>query len=202
LSKIFDRVVLKRLLNHTELQSVLPDQQLGFRAHHSTCHQVSRIVKDIKIGFQSKFSTGMLLLDIEKAYDMVWHVGLIYKMSPNYPLFLLKIVKSFLTGRTFALHYRGLQSRVHDIPAGLPQGAALSPTLYNIFTSDSPDLDACQNAIFADETAIYSTHSNAQILVQNLQNDIDKLQELFIICLDIFEPRNFIIWLKLISLKI
>jgi hypothetical protein len=123
-------------------------------------------------------------------------------MSPNYPLFLLKIVKSFLTDRIFTLHYRGLQSRVHDIPAGLPQGAALSPTLYNIFTSDSPDLDACQNALFADETAIYSTHSNAQILVQNLQNDIDKLQELFIICLDIFEPRNFIIWLKLISLKI
>jgi hypothetical protein len=63
----------------------------------------------------------MLLLDIEKAYDTFWHDGLIYKMSPNYPLFLLKIVKSFLTGRTFALHYRGLQSRVHDIPARLPQ---------------------------------------------------------------------------------
>jgi hypothetical protein len=64
-------VILKRLLKHTELQSVLPDQQFGFRAHHSTCHQVSRIVRDIKIGFQSKFSTGMLLLDIEKADDTV-----------------------------------------------------------------------------------------------------------------------------------
>jgi hypothetical protein len=72
-------------------------------------------------------------------------------MSPNYPLFLLKNIKSFLTGRTFALPYRGLQSRVHDNPAA-PQGAALSPTLYNIFTSDSPDLDACQNAVFAFDT--------------------------------------------------
>jgi hypothetical protein len=76
LSKVFERVLLTRLQTHTEENNILPNQQFGFRAKHSTEHQVQRIVKFIKNGFRQKLSTGMLLLDIEKAYDTVWHDGL------------------------------------------------------------------------------------------------------------------------------
>jgi hypothetical protein len=97
----------------------------------------------------------MLLLDIEKAFDTVWHDGLIYKMcAKSFPLFLVKLTQSFLTDRTFSVHYRGLESAVHQIPAGLPQGATLSPTLYGIFTCDLPELPNCDLTVFADDTAI------------------------------------------------
>jgi hypothetical protein len=131
------------------------DCQFGFRSRHSTCHQVIRLTNKTSRGFQERFSTGMLLLDIKRAFDMVWHDGLIYKMSiKNYPVYLLKLTRSFLTGRDFSLHFHGLVSRTHQIPAGLPQGATMSPTLYGIF---------------ADDTAIFCTNSSVAVIVQSLQ---------------------------------
>jgi hypothetical protein len=119
----------------------------------------------------------MLLLDIEKAFDTVWHDGLIYKMcARSFPLFLVKLTQSFLTDRTFSVHYRGLESAVHQIPAGLPQGTTLSPTLYGVFTFDPPELPNCDLAVFSDDTAIYTSHSDVSIVVQCLQNAVNLLQ--------------------------
>jgi hypothetical protein len=71
LSKIYERILLFRVQKYTHENNVLPNQQFGFRSKHSTGHQVQRIVNFIRNGFQQKMSTGMLLLDIEKAYDSV-----------------------------------------------------------------------------------------------------------------------------------
>jgi hypothetical protein len=158
LSKIFERVILIRILRHIDQDNVLPDFQFGFRPLHSTCHQIVRIMSHVKNGFRNKVSTGMLLLDIEKAFDTVWHDGLIYKMcAKNFPLFLVKLTQSFLTDRTFSVHYHGLESAVHQIPVGLPQGSTLSSTPhYGVFTCDPPELSNCDLAVFADDTAIYT----------------------------------------------
>jgi hypothetical protein len=177
ISKIFERVILIRILRHIDQDNVLPDFQFGFRPHHSTCHQIVRITNHVKNEFRNKVSTGMLLLDIEKAFDTVWHDGLIYKMcAKNFPLFLVKLTQSFLTDRTFCVHYRGLESAIHQIPAGLPQGATLSPTLYGVFTCDPPELPNCDLAVFADDTAIYTSHSDVSIVIQCLQNAVNLLQ--------------------------
>jgi hypothetical protein len=71
LSKIFERIILTRVLDYTVMNGVLPDFQFGFRSRHSTCHQVVRLTNKISMGFQERLSTGMLLLDIEKAFDTV-----------------------------------------------------------------------------------------------------------------------------------
>jgi hypothetical protein len=58
-----------------------------------------------------------------------------------------------LTDRTFSVHDRGLESAVHQIPAGLPQSVTLSPTLYGVFTCDPPELPKCDLAVFATSTS-------------------------------------------------
>jgi hypothetical protein len=178
LSKVFERLVLTKVLDYTLMNGVLPDCQFGFRSRHSACHQVVRLTDKISRGFQERLSTGMLLLDIEKAVDMVWHDVLIYKMSiKDYPVYLLKLTRSFLIGRDFILHYHGLVSRTHLVPAGLPQGATMSRTLYGIFTSDSPELNGCEMAVSADDTTIFCTNSSVAVIVhvQSLQDRIDAL---------------------------
>ena len=91
----------------------------------------------------------MVLLDVEKAFDNVWHNGLIHKLFQfGFPLYLVKIVKSFLTGRSFKVLVNGTSSDLQVIPAGVPQDSVLAPILYNIFTSFS----GCHSAMFADDT--------------------------------------------------
>ncbi len=107
-----------------------------------------------------KESTGVLLLDIEKAFDGTWHDGIIFKMKNyNFPLYLSKIVHSFLRNRKFQVSVEKKLSNVADIKYGVPQGAVLSPIIYNIYTSDAPDIDDCIRALYADDTALYKVQS-------------------------------------------
>jgi hypothetical protein len=80
----------------------------------------------------------MFFLDMEKAFDSVPD-RLLHKLviSICY-LYLTKIIASFLTGRSFHVSVNKTGSATHPIPYGVPQGAILSPSLYNFFTADSP----------------------------------------------------------------
>jgi hypothetical protein len=51
--------------------------------------------------------------------------------------------------------FGGSKSSSYDIPYGVPQGTILSPTLYNIFTSDVPTTRECELSTLADDTAIF-----------------------------------------------
>ncbi|GFV19493.1 probable RNA-directed DNA polymerase from transposon X-element [Trichonephila clavipes] len=80
LSKITEKIIQKRLCLHLNDNDILIPQQHGFRAGLSTSHQLLRVVEYIKSGFQDRKSTGVVFLDIQKAFDRVWHVGLLYKL--------------------------------------------------------------------------------------------------------------------------
>ena len=107
----------------------------------------------IKCCFHFKF----LLLDIEKAFDCVWHKALIFKLCNHaYPTFLIKLVQSFLNSRESFVSVGENHSTPYSIPAGVPQGSLLSPHLFNIFINDIPKPKNCKVAIYADDTALYT----------------------------------------------
>lgn len=89
----------------------------------------------------------------------------------------MKLIKSFLLGRSFAISVNGCTSGVHRIPCGVPQGSVLSPTLYNIFTSDVLIVDGVTYAFFADDTAFLATDDDPEIVTCKLQHAQNKLQE-------------------------
>ena len=102
ISKILERVVLYQINDHLDGNNILPKQQFGSRPKFSTVHQLHRIVKQVKTKLKVKESTGMLLMDVEKAFDRVWHNGLIYKMIKyNFPPRIIKFIYSFLNNRKF-----------------------------------------------------------------------------------------------------
>lgn len=71
----------------------------------------------------------MVLLDVEKAYDSVWQEAVVFKLfRSNLPLYLVKIVQSFLSNRSFSVTLNGEYPRAHNISFGVPQGSVLSPT--------------------------------------------------------------------------
>ena len=71
LSKLFERVLTARLTSFVNQRHLLPNVQFGFRKKHSTVAQLARIADFITNGFNLHKHTGMILLDIEKAYDSV-----------------------------------------------------------------------------------------------------------------------------------
>lgn len=76
MGKIFERVISNRIKDFVSINSILPDEQFGFRSQHSTTHQVCRIKNMIDLNKSASKSTGMVLLDVEKEFDSIWHDGI------------------------------------------------------------------------------------------------------------------------------
>ena len=172
LSKIFEKVILKRLQQHTVSNEIIPPFQFGFREGHSTSHQVRRVVNYIKQGFRAKKSTGMIMLDLTSAFDSVWHDGLIFKLAAlNYPRYLISIVNSYITERTFQVKVGSTVSRVEHVPAGVPQGSVVSPELFNIYMADLPIPSECLVAQYADDIALLYSHKRAACINKMLRTE-------------------------------
>ncbi|GBO44389.1 putative RNA-directed DNA polymerase from transposon X-element [Araneus ventricosus] len=139
LSKVTEHFILTQLNEHLSNNNILIPYQFGFKPKHSTTHQLLRVVEYITSGFENRFSTGAVFLDIQKAFDRVWINGLIYKLiSHTIPISLIKLITTFLANRQFKVRIGNSLSKLHHIQAGVPQGVKLSPCLYPIFINDIP----------------------------------------------------------------
>jgi len=178
LSKILERVMLNRITKHANDTNIIPDIQHGFQKGKSTVHQLKRTISYAKAGLTNKESTGMVTLDVEKAFDRVYHNGLIAKMiGAKFPTYTIKMVHAFLSKRRFTVSINGASSNDRDIKSGVPQGAVLSPFLYNIYTSDIPLSGSHETALFADDTALFKSASKAQDIQRCLTaatNQVDR----------------------------
>lgn len=137
LSKIVERIFLRRLNDALEENNTIPDIQHRFRSGRSTTTQLHQLVSSVKSNLSNSLSTGLVFLDVEKAFDRVWIDGLIVKMiDNNIPAYIIKFAYSFLTNRSFYVYIEGQRSPSKSTKFGLPQGAVLSPVLYSLYTYD------------------------------------------------------------------
>lgn len=136
-------------------------------------HQVIRITEDINNKLNVSTPTAAVFLDIEKAFDKGWHDGLIYKMAEHrLPNWTIRLIKSYLSNRTFKVKIQDTLSTPKPAAAGVPQGSVLGPLLYNLYTADIPQPPQCKLAQFADDTALY-THGRIQsAIVRKLTTDL------------------------------
>lgn len=180
LSKLTEKIILKRLEKMDKKLRITPNNQFGFRSGHSTTHQIARIITDIKAHFNKHQNTTMMLLDMQKAFDRVWTEGLIYKMSiQQIPLYMCRLIHSYLTKRTFTVRINNAKSHPKTIAAGVPQGSVLGPKLYTLYISDLPLFEKTKTAVYADDTAIYSHSYYTDVARKQLQIHNNILQPYF-----------------------
>lgn len=178
LGKVVEKIILRRLQDDIEDKNAIPDIQFGFRHSHSATLQITRLTDQIIDAFNRKHHTGLILLDIEKAFDRVWHSGLIFKMlNANINKNIVQLTRSFLQGRHFKIKIEDTLSPLKSIAAGVPQGSPISPVLYNIYTADIPQTPQTKIALYADDTAIFATAKYIHLVVRNLKTHMQQLTD-------------------------
>ena len=121
--KVMERCVNKHLYNYLYFSGLLYVKQFGFLRCHSTVHQLLDLYHQIVSSLDHKQNLCMVFCDISKAFDRVWHRGLIFKLKQlgfNGPL--LNWVKDYLSNRQQSVIVNTARSSSRLINAGVPQG--------------------------------------------------------------------------------
>jgi retron-type reverse transcriptase len=135
-----------------------------------------RLTDNVTLNFNNNMSTTAVFLDIEKAFDTLWHPGLQYKLSKmEFSSNLIKLISSSLSKRRFRVSVEGEMSTLRDIKAGVPQGSVLSPTLYNLFINELPQTAGVNLALFADDTSLYATEHKEAYVLRKLQRGLSSM---------------------------
>jgi hypothetical protein len=116
-----------------ERKNLLNSNQFGFRANHGTTLLCMRLTDHITLNFNKNISPAAVFLDIGKAFDTLWHLGLLFKLSTiEFSTNLLKFINSFLSQRKLRISVESEMSTPRVIKAGVPQGSILCPILCNL----------------------------------------------------------------------
>ena len=156
------------VVDHLEKCGVLSDFQYGFRSSRSTADLLTVVSDRIARAFNKSWATRALALDISKAFDRVWHAGLLHKLK-SYGILgqIFGLISSFLSNRRLRVVLDGKSLQEYSVNAGIPQGSILEPTLFLLYINDLPDV-ICNIAIYADDTTLNSKCDQASDLWQQL----------------------------------
>lgn len=150
--KMLERVVTKRLRDHLEGAGVYSPGQYGFRRGVGTAHAIAVVTETLAIQKASGSRCNLVLRDVSKAFDKVWHLGLKFKiLHLGLPGPIERLLCDFLEDRTARVKIGSCAGPPFPLSTGVPQGSVLSPTLYTIYTCDCPSSLAGINVQYADD---------------------------------------------------
>lgn len=155
-------------------------EQYGFRPKHSTVLQLLRVVETIWHGRTNSQHVAGLFLDIHRAFDAIWHSGLLYKLIEfNLPSSYIHFIRSYLKNRSFSVSYNKTSSTARPIAAGVPEGSKLAPLLFNLYINGIPKTHYTKIALFADDTAVIARHGNIRWLRHYIQKHVNLIEDWF-----------------------
>ena len=169
-SKVFEKLVNNKIIDHLEKCDLFSDFQYGFRSSRSTADLLTVVSDRIARAFNRSGATRALALDMSKALDRVWHAGLLHKLK-SYGISgqIFGLISSFLSNRRLQVVQDGKSSQEYPVNTGVPQGSILGPKLFLLYINDLPDDVICDIAIYADDTTLYSRCDRASDLWQQLE---------------------------------
>ncbi|KAL6419210.1 hypothetical protein ACFW04_011526 [Cataglyphis niger] len=176
IGKVYEMVINDIINSYCYENKLLPENQFGFRAKHSTIHAINKLTSDINWALMNEDCLGACLVDLEKAFDTVWQEGLIFKLKKkNFPISLVKLIWNMIKDRSFVTsHFNTLSKKQFTIINGLQQGTINSPILFNIYTADllrlfGPDNTKCSLIAYADDLIIYCAEREPETIKKNIQ---------------------------------
>ena len=163
IGKIQERIVFKNIHNYFNENNLLNKYQSGFLPNHSTTLQLIDIYHHICQTFDNNQYACMVFCDVSKAFDRVWHKGLLFKLK-EYDIngALLNWISDYLDNRKQKVVIKSCHSNTKLITAGVPQGSVLGPLLFLIYVNDISDRLLSLTRLFADDSSLFYSASSIQ----------------------------------------
>ena len=181
LGKILEKIITNRVKDWCNENDIINKQQNGFRSKRNTNDNLFKLTQSLKQNIKKGFVTSAVFLDVEKAFDQVWHTGLLHKMKKlDMDHSLLRWIKSFLSERSMSVKIDNIKSDYFRPKHGVPQGSPLSPILFIIYVSDIPQPLNTQTTTlsqFADDIALWSYGRNTIMSECKIQKHLDKISK-------------------------
>ena len=155
--KILESIVRTRVIEHINVNNLMSEAQHGFREGRSCLTNLLETLEAWTQIIEDGDGIDVAYLDFRKAFDLVSHKHLIYKMS-KYSIKgqILNWVEEFLRDRSQRVLIRGTASTSQKVTSGVPQGSVLGPVLFLIFINDLPLKVLSPLSLFADDSKIFT----------------------------------------------
>ena len=178
MEKFLKDLFLKKCFLFFIENKLIAANQSGFKPGDSCINQLIAITHEICQSFDAGYEVRGVFLDISKAFDNVWHDGLIFKLKQNgISGKLLNLIKDFLKNRKQRVVLNGQFSSWADADAGVPQGSILGPLLFLIYINDVTNGLSSSAKLFADDTSLFSVVFNVDATAKELNDDLAKVQD-------------------------
>jgi hypothetical protein len=179
--KLIEKIVKVRLVTSLDLNNALVTEQSGFRSNRRTTDNLLYLTQKTVECFNRGKNCLTVFFDIAKAFDRVWHNGLIFKLIQlKIPNYMIIWIKDYLNNRKFFVKLGEQSSCTGKIETGVPQGGVLSPILFSIFINDIPirnELNKSNSVLFADDLATFfyfNKIGNLNDIVNKYLKEIEK----------------------------
>ena len=173
--KIFGKIIFNRIYVFLLKEELSNPNQSGFRPSDSCINQLIAITHEIFEAFDCNptLEVRSVFLDISKAFDKVWHKGLLYKLKcMGISGEIYKLFENYLSGRFQRVVLNGQTSSWRPILAVVPQGSILGPLLFLIYINDLPNELKSNAKLFADDTSLFTIVKDENESSDVLNNDL------------------------------
>ena len=202
LGKTMERCVHKHLYNYVVSHQILTPLQSGFVRGDSTTYQLIHTYYQFCQAVDTGKEVRAVFCDVSKAFDGVWHRGLLHKLAGiSCSEFIIKRFSSYLSDRRQRVMLNGQTSDWASVLAGVPQGSILGPLSFLIYINDLVSNIGCSIRLFADDTSLYIVvecpNTAANLLNSDLQT-INKWADDWLVIFNAIKTLSMIISRKLI----
>ena len=174
--KVLERVVARRFASLCETRGLLQPEQSAFRLARGTEEQLVHVGQRVSQALNGGLTTTLVALDLDKAYDCVWHAGLLHRLLGCFSTATCRWVAGFLRQREARVLEDGVVSTAFRTTAGVPQGSPLSPALFTFFVGELPlPREPLTGAtLYADDLALWACGSSPADALDRVQPHLDR----------------------------
>ena len=176
LSKILERAVHSQLAEYLEKRDLLFENQSGFRGGYSTDSSLIGLSDYVKGEMGRGNMVGMVLIDLQKAFDTVDHSVLLDKLRAI-GVSSLSWFESYLSQRTQCVEVDGSRSEFLNVTCGVPQGSILGPQLFLIYINDMNMSIDCKLSLYADDSALLFSGRDPLLIADRLSVELTRCKQ-------------------------